>query len=83
MARTGTRFYIYLGIATIFIAAFSLFFIFHSIEKTLAECKTNPNYSPVCNQLDGFTLTVLVVLLIIGGFVITLTATAYILLSAV
>jgi hypothetical protein len=49
----------------------------------LAECNKNPDFSPVCKDLNGFTLTVLIVLLIVGGFVVTITATSYILLSAV
>jgi len=77
-----SRVHIYIGFATVFIAAFSLFFIFYGIERMLNNCKNDPEYSPVCKQLDGFTLTVLIVLLIVGAFVITITATAYIMLSA-
>lgn len=73
---------VYVGIATVFLAVFTLFFIFDSIEKMAARCKENPDFSPVCPQLTGFTLTMIVVLLIVGGLVLTVSATAYVLISA-
>ena len=77
-----SKFYIYMGLATVFVAVFTLFFIFDNIETMAAKCRTDPNHSPVCGQLTGFTLTMLIVLLIIGGLVITVSATAYILLQS-
>jgi uncharacterized membrane protein YhaH (DUF805 family) len=77
-----TRFYIYMGLATVFVAVFTLFFIFDNIEAMAAKCQSNPDHSPVCGQMTGFSLTMIVVLLIIGGLVITVSATAYILFSA-
>lgn len=74
--------YVYVGLATIFIAAFALFFIFHSLEQLSLKCETEPSSSPLCSQMSGFSLSMLIVLLIIGGFVITITATAYIMLAA-
>ncbi len=74
--------YLYIGLITVFISAFFLFFIFNSIGNLLTNCKEDPQFSPACGQLSGFTVTVLVVFLIIGGFVVTITATSYILLSA-
>jgi hypothetical protein len=74
--------YVYIGLATVFIATFSLLFIFHSLEQFSLQCEANQSSSPLCSQLGGFSLSMLIVLLIIGGFVITITATAYILLSA-
>lgn len=74
--------YVYVGLATIFIAAFTLFFIFHSIEQLSLQCETDPSSSPLCTQLGGFSMSMLMVLLIVGGFVITITATAYIMLAS-
>ncbi len=74
--------YIYIGLATIVVAAFSLFYIFHSLETFSTQCKANPEFSPICNKFNGFTASMLIILLIVGGFVVTITATAYILLSA-
>jgi len=73
--------YIYVGLATVFIAAFTLFFIFHSLEKISLQCKADPSHSILCNQLSGFSMSMLIVLLIIGGFVITISATAYIMMA--
>ena len=77
-----TNWYIYIGLASIFIAAFALFFIFNSLEKLSLQCKADPSFSGICSQLTGFSMSMLIVLLVIGGFVITITATAYIMLSA-
>ena len=74
--------YIYIGLATIIIAAFALFWVFHSMEQFATNCKENPGFSPVCNKFSGFTASMLIILLIIGGFVVTITATAYIMLSS-
>lgn len=71
----------YFGFATIFIAAFSLFFIFHGLEQLSLQCQANPSFSPLCTQLTGFSMSMLIVLLIIGGFVLMISATAYIMLS--
>jgi len=74
--------YIYIGLATIVIAAFALFWVFHSMETFATNCKADPNYSTVCDKFSGFTASMLIILLIVGGFVVTITATAYIMLSS-
>ncbi len=74
--------YVYVGIATIFIACFTLFYIFHSIEQLATNCKNNPAFSPTCSKFNGFTTSMLIILLIIGGFVVTITGTAYIMMSS-
>lgn len=76
------NFYVYMGLATVFLAVFTLLFIFDNIEAMSAKCRANPDFSPVCGQMTGFTLTMMVVLLIIGGLVITVSATAYIMFQA-
>jgi len=74
--------YVYVGIITIFIAAFTLFFVFNSLDQLSIQCKANPDYSLMCSKLTGFTMSMLIILLIVGGFVITITASAYIMMSA-
>jgi D-alanyl-lipoteichoic acid acyltransferase DltB (MBOAT superfamily) len=69
------------GMVTVFVAVFALFWIFDTIQKFADQCKTDPSTSPVCSQLTSFTLSMILILLIVGGFVIMITATAYILLS--
>lgn len=69
------------GMTTVFLAVFVLFWLFDTINKFADQCTTDPTTSPVCSQLTSFTLSMILILLIVGGFVIMVTATAYILLS--
>lgn len=77
-----SKLYIYVGLLTIFIATFSIIFIFINVERIMSMCDTDPSYSSACGQLNGFTSTVLMLLLTVGGMIITLSVTAYILVSA-
>lgn len=72
--------HVYIGMATIFVSVFMLFFVFHSLEQLAESCKTE--HMPICDQFTGFTHSMIVILLIISGFVITTTATMYIMFSA-
>lgn len=67
------------GLITVFVATFMLFFIFDNLEKLSQRCKTEN--LPLCNKLNSFTMSMMIILLIIGGFVITICGTAYIMLS--
>lgn len=69
-----------IGMVTVFVAAFMLFFIFHSLEKLMGQCKED-NPPAVCAHMSPFAFSILVVLLLIGGFVLMISFTAYILLS--
>lgn len=73
--------HIYIGLVVVFISTFLLFFIFDSLEKLSAQCKTE-DPPQICKQLSGFTMSMLIILLIISGFVITITTTAYIMVSS-
>jgi len=68
-----------LGLMVVFIATFMLFFIFDSIDKLAARCK-GESPPDICNQLNSFTLSMLMILLIISGFVIIIFVTVYIIL---
>lgn len=70
-----------IGLGTVFIAVLTLFWLFDNIQKFADKCKVDATSSPACSQLNSFTLSMLIILLVIGGFVIMITATAYILLS--
>ncbi|MEM5773215.1 MAG: hypothetical protein QXL86_03275 [Candidatus Aenigmatarchaeota archaeon] len=70
------------GLLTVFVATFMLFYIFDNINKLAEKCKTETPKSFVCEQFSGFTLSMLVILLIIGGFIFMILTTAYILLSS-
>jgi len=70
------------GLLTVFVAVFMLFYIFDNINKTAEKCKTEEQKSIICQQLTGFTLTMIVLLLIIGGFMFVVLTIFYILLSS-
>ena len=70
------------GMAAVFVAIFTLFFIFDQIQKFADACAASPDSSALCKQFTGFTQSLLIIILIIAGFVIIITATAYILLSS-
>jgi len=63
----------------IFIAAFMLFFVFDSIDKLAKECKGN-NPPATCQHMTSLTFPVMIILLIIGGFVLVICITIFIIL---
>jgi len=70
------------GLAAVFIAVFTLFYVFDQIQKLAASCANPDTATALCKQFTGFNESILIVVLIIAGFVIVITATAYILLSS-
>jgi hypothetical protein len=73
--------HVVLGIIAIFVAIFALFYVFDSLQKLAERCKAGENLG-LCKQLSGFTFSMVIILLIIGGFVIVISAVVYIMLSA-
>jgi hypothetical protein len=69
-----------LGILVIIVSIVALFYVFYSLQSLADRCKTED--MPICKQLSGFTMSMLIVLLMVGGFAITISATAFIMLSA-
>jgi hypothetical protein len=69
------------GIAAIiiFIAAIMLFFVFNSLDQLAQECKVD-NPPAVCQQMTSLTVPVMIILLIIGGFVLVVCITIFIIL---
>ena len=69
-----------LSLITVFVAVFMLFFVFDSLEKMAQQCESE---SPpaFCQHLSSFGISMLVILLIVGGFIITICITSYIILS--
>jgi hypothetical protein len=76
-----TQSHLYLALAVVFIAAFSLFYIFDQIGKISARCQAGEKLY-ICKQLSGFTLSMLIILLIISGFVLCILGVVYIIFSA-
>lgn len=71
---------ILIGIAAILVCVFTLFYVFDNIQKLADQCQKDPTFNPICGQMNAFTLSMLMVLLVIGGFVLVISATVYILL---
>ena len=71
-----------IGMAAVFIAVFTLFFIFDQIQKFADSCAKQAVPVGICKEFTGFTESILIIILIIAGFVIVISATAYILLSS-
>jgi hypothetical protein len=69
-------------LATVFISVFMLFYIFDNINKVADSCKRGEGNLLICEQLSGFTLSMLVLLLIVGGFLFMIVTVAYLLLAS-
>jgi hypothetical protein len=76
--------HITVGLVTIFIAVFMLFYVFDSIDKIVKNCQSTAEMKICleCCRLGSFGVSVLVVLLIVGGLTLVVCVTAYILLTA-
>lgn len=72
--------HIFIGLLTIFIAIFALFYIFNSLESLAEQCQSGVKLE-VCNQLSSFTIPMMIILLTIGGFVLIICIVVYIMLS--
>ena len=72
---------IIIGMVTVFVAVFMLFYVFDSLNKSYTQCPTGAE-GDSCNGLNSFSFSIIVILLIVGGFVVVIAATAYILISS-
>ena len=72
---------ILIGMVTVFVAVFMLFYVFDSLNKSYSQCQTGTE-SDSCGGLNSFSFSIIVILLIIGGFVVIIAATAYVLISS-
>jgi type II secretory pathway component PulF len=69
-----------IGLAAIFVAIFMLFYIFDTLDKLSERCQAGDQI-PLCSQFTSMTFSMLIILLVISGFVITVCITVYILVS--
>lgn len=70
-----------LSILIVFIASFTLFYIFDSLNKIAERCEAGEELE-VCKLLSGFSFAMLIILLVIGGFVLIICATGYLMISS-
>jgi len=68
-----------IALIVIFVAAFMLFFIFSSIDSLAKQCggETPP---AVCSKMTSLTFPIMIILLIVGGFVLVICITVFIIL---
>lgn len=64
----------------VFIATFSLFYVFSSIGTIMKSCSFADPFA-TCKELTDITGPTLIMLFIIGGFFIVIPAVAYLILS--
>jgi hypothetical protein len=68
-----------ISLIIVFIAVFGLFYIVDNIGRIMKTCETNKNLN-ICT-LGSLPVVILVALLIIGGLIMIINITAYILLT--
>jgi hypothetical protein len=68
-----------IGLTTVFVAIFVLFYIFDNISMIMELCEKNKNLN-ICT-MGSLPLILLVLLLIVGGLIMIVNITAYILIS--
>ena len=69
-----------LAMVVIFVASLTLMYIFDSLNRLSTKCKNGTAPQDICSAFNGFTMNVLIVLLLIGGFVLIISATVFILI---
>jgi hypothetical protein len=62
------------------IAVFMLFYIFDNINKLAERCKAGEELS-ACTLMTGFNMSMLIILLIVGGFILIVSVTLFILMT--
>lgn len=68
------------AVITVFIATFTLLFIFDALNKVAEQCQTQKTNA--CAILGGPAFPFIVLLIIIGGLIFVISTVAYILISA-
>jgi len=69
-----------LFILIVFIASITLFYIFDSIGKIANDCKLGKLSPQVCESFKGPTLTLMIILLFIAGFIFIILLATYIMI---
>lgn len=69
-----------LAFLIMFFSLFGLFFIIDSLNKLAEACQQKLVPMTVCKNFTGFGMNVLLVLLIIGGFILILSSTIFIMI---
>ncbi|OYT42115.1 MAG: hypothetical protein B6U78_02100 [Candidatus Aenigmarchaeota archaeon ex4484_224] len=67
-------------ILIVFIASFSLFYIFDSLGKLAEDCKAGKANPEICEKFSGLTFNMIIILLFIAGFIFLIVISAYIMI---
>jgi len=68
-----------IALIIVFVAIFTLFYIFDNLQKISSNCQTEK--SDLCDQLNGISIPVLVVLLMVGGLSLIVCVVSYVTLT--
>jgi D-alanyl-lipoteichoic acid acyltransferase DltB (MBOAT superfamily) len=68
-----------LAFVIVFVAVFTLFFIFDHLQKLADKCRVEK--TEVCEKLSGFSVYILIILLMVGGLSLIVCSVAYVLLT--
>jgi len=68
-----------IALIVIMVAAAMLYFVFYSIDQLSQQCKSD---SPpeMCQKMTSLTFPVMIILLIVGGFILIICFTVFIIL---
>lgn len=69
-----------IAIVIVFVATFTIFYIVDSLNKLAAECERGAKLE-ICEKLSSFSFQMIIILILIGGLVSTISAVGYLLLS--
>jgi|GEM_PF-2330963 hypothetical protein len=64
-----------------FIAGFTLIFIFDSLNKLAEKCNKGEELE-ICKQMQGLSMSLIIILLLISGLILVINVVAYLLISA-
>ncbi|MEM5815345.1 MAG: hypothetical protein QXD89_02565 [Candidatus Aenigmatarchaeota archaeon] len=70
-----------LAFLIMFFSLFGLLFIFDSLNKLAEKCQKGLIQKHICSSFTGFSMNILLVLLILGGFILILSTTIFILIK--
>jgi hypothetical protein len=69
-----------LAFLVLFLSVFGIFFIFDNINRIAEECQSGLLNQAICESFTGFGINVIVVLLIVGGFILVVSSTFFIMI---
>lgn len=69
------------AVVAVFIATFTLLYVFTAINQTSQNCHANPTQD-ICKIFNGIGLSLIILVVVIAGLILVISTVAYILISA-